>query len=122
MDIPFLQSDGADPLRLKFDVIFCRNVMIYFDQPTRDALVRRFYDAMEPRGLSVHQPLRIPEPESPVSDSCPQSTAKVTMAFLFRQAGKDVTMLSINRKVRVLVVDDSAVARTFLTRGLSSSS
>ena len=34
--------------RLKFDVIFCRNVMIYFDQPTRDALVRRFYDAMNP--------------------------------------------------------------------------
>ncbi len=34
--------------RLKFDVIFCRNVMIYFDQPTRDALVRRFYDAMTP--------------------------------------------------------------------------
>ena len=29
-------------------------------------------------------------------------------------------MLSINRKVRVLGVDDSAVARTFLTRGLSS--
>ena len=26
----------------------CRNVMIYFDQPTRDALVRRFYDAMNP--------------------------------------------------------------------------
>ena len=34
--------------RLKFDVIFCRNVMIYFDQSTRDALVQRFYNAMNP--------------------------------------------------------------------------
>ena len=41
-----------DPIRfkLKFDVIFCRNVMIYFDQPTKDALVRRFYDATVPGG------------------------------------------------------------------------
>ena len=41
-----------DPIkfRRKFDVIFCRNVMIYFDQPTKDALVRRFYDATVPGG------------------------------------------------------------------------
>ncbi len=36
--------------RRKFDVIFCRNVMIYFDQPTKDALVQRFYDATVPGG------------------------------------------------------------------------
>ena len=36
--------------RRKFDVIFCRNVMIYFDQPTTDALVQRFYDATNPGG------------------------------------------------------------------------
>lgn len=41
-----------DPIRfkLKFDVIFCRNVMIYFDQPTKEALVQRFFNATVPGG------------------------------------------------------------------------
>ena len=33
-----------------FDLIFCRNVMIYFDQPTKNALVNRFYDVLKPGG------------------------------------------------------------------------
>lgn len=33
-----------------FDLIFCRNVMIYFDQPTKQALVNRFYDVVKPGG------------------------------------------------------------------------
>ena len=41
---------GPIQFRRKFDMIFCRNVMIYFDQPTKDALVRRFYDATVPGG------------------------------------------------------------------------
>ncbi|QAT42026.1 CheR family methyltransferase [Aminipila luticellarii] len=36
--------------KTKFDVIFCRNVMIYFDKPTKSALIRRFYDALNPGG------------------------------------------------------------------------
>ena len=33
-----------------FDLIFCRNVMIYFDMPTKQALVNRFYDVIKPGG------------------------------------------------------------------------
>ena len=36
--------------RKKFHIIFCRNVMIYFDTPTKATLVKKFYDALEPGG------------------------------------------------------------------------
>ncbi|MFW5649346.1 MAG: CheR family methyltransferase [Candidatus Alkaliphilus sp. MAG34] len=32
------------PFRKKFHVIFCRNVMIYFDRETRNELIEKFYD------------------------------------------------------------------------------
>ena len=38
------------PFKKPFQIIFCRNVMIYFDQPTRDALVARFHKCIEPGG------------------------------------------------------------------------
>ncbi|MEO8723859.1 MAG: protein-glutamate O-methyltransferase CheR, partial [Sphingobium sp.] len=38
------------PMKRQFDVIFCRNVMIYFDQPTKDMLVTRFIDTLLPGG------------------------------------------------------------------------
>lgn len=38
------------PFRKKFHVIFCRNVMIYFDQPTKDKIIQKFYDITEPGG------------------------------------------------------------------------
>ena len=33
-----------------FDIIFCRNVMIYFDKPTQSALVDRFYTILPKEG------------------------------------------------------------------------
>jgi len=33
------------PFKKKFDCIWCRNVMIYFDAPTKHELVNRMYDA-----------------------------------------------------------------------------
>jgi chemotaxis protein methyltransferase CheR len=35
------------PFRRKFHVIFCRNVMIYFDNETKTRLVNKFYDHLE---------------------------------------------------------------------------
>jgi chemotaxis protein methyltransferase CheR len=38
------------PMKGPFNVIFCRNVMIYFDKPTQQKLINRFWDLLEPGG------------------------------------------------------------------------
>ena len=39
------------PVNGQFDVIFCRNVMIYFDKPTQSKILSRFVPLMKPEGL-----------------------------------------------------------------------
>ena len=54
-NVIFRQFNLMDPIQFKrkFDVIFCRNVMIYFDQPTKTALINRMYDATVPGGYLI---------------------------------------------------------------------
>lgn len=39
------------PVRGPLDVIFCRNVMIYFDKPTQYKILSRFAPLLQPDGL-----------------------------------------------------------------------
>lgn len=39
------------PVKSKFDVIFCRNVMIYFDKKTQERLVSQFVELLQPDGV-----------------------------------------------------------------------
>lgn len=47
---PFNLMEREFPFRGKFHIIFCRNVMIYFDQQTKTDLINRFYDALDVGG------------------------------------------------------------------------
>ena len=42
--------DATWPIQTCFDVIFCRNVMIYFDEMTQDRLLTRFSEVLVPEG------------------------------------------------------------------------
>lgn len=43
----------TSPFVKKFDIIFCRNVMIYFDNEAKRKLFDRFYDSLNPGGLFI---------------------------------------------------------------------
>ncbi|MEY8395349.1 protein-glutamate O-methyltransferase CheR [Lachnospiraceae bacterium 45-P1] len=67
-NVIFRTFNLMDPIQFKrrFDLIFCRNVMIYFDMPTKEALIRRFYQATVPGGY-----LFIGHSESLSKENCP---------------------------------------------------
>ncbi len=46
----FNLMDERFPFHKKFHTIFCRNVMIYFDEPTKAKLIQKFYERTERGG------------------------------------------------------------------------
>ena len=41
------------PMKGPFDVIFCRNVLIYFDKKTQANIIERFYHLLKPSGVLI---------------------------------------------------------------------
>ncbi len=41
------------PMNGPFQLIICRNVLIYFDRPTQEKLIKRYYDLLEPNGCLI---------------------------------------------------------------------
>lgn len=68
------------PMRGKFDVIFCRNVMIYFDEPTQNSIWSRFAELLPP-----HAPLFIGHSERIATDKQPFDLIAQTT---YRRRGK----------------------------------
>jgi chemotaxis protein methyltransferase WspC len=65
-----------------YDVIFCRNVLIYFDRPTQDRAVAVLQRLLTPRGF-----LFVGPSETGLLLSHNFDPAKIPLAFAFRQAG-----------------------------------
>jgi chemotaxis protein methyltransferase CheR len=52
--VRFVQNNLVKETRLgNFDMIFCRNVMIYFDDILKMKVLKYFYDSLEPDGMLV---------------------------------------------------------------------
>lgn len=43
----------TDPFTRKYDIIFCRNVMIYFDNAAKQKIFKKFYESLNPNGLFI---------------------------------------------------------------------
>ncbi len=75
--VRFLQVnllESSWPIEPGLDVIFCRNVMIYFDKPTQRELLKRFQHLLRPDGLLI----------------CGHSESLMHSTDLFRNLGKTV--------------------------------
>ena len=53
--ITFKQLNLLEPWPMKgpFDIIFCRNVVIYFDKPTQQNLFQHYHDLLKPGGYLI---------------------------------------------------------------------
>jgi len=88
--------DEAYPIETGLDVIFCRNILIYFDKATQARVLSRLCSHLAPGGY-----LFLGHSESIVGIDLPVLQIANTV---FRSD----SAMPVGRKIRVLIIDDSA--------------
>ena len=64
--------DEQFSLREAFDVIFCRNVILYFDKPTKERVINKLYNFLNPGGyLFVGHSESLSDIETPLIEVAP---------------------------------------------------
>ena len=99
------------PINEKFDAIFCRNVMIYFDKPTQARILERFVPCSS-RAACCSRAIRKTSPTSARISAC---AVRRSM-----NAGAGLAQAAKMQKIRVLCVDDSALVRGLMTEIINS--
>jgi two-component system chemotaxis response regulator CheY len=121
---------GPWPFNGMFDVIFCRNVVIYFDAPTRMALWRRFAERLHPGGtLFVGHSERVDADLEPLLEPSGVTQYRRTTRPVVRcrtgpaqhdrphQQRADQEM-SLKNSLQIMVVDDMSVSRGLIENAL----
>lgn len=82
VEFRFLNLAEAPSWRVEgsFDLIFCRNVLIYFDAATVAAVARRLFAALAPGGWLVTA-----SSDPPIADAAPFETVVAPSAIAFRR-------------------------------------
>ena len=58
---------SLEPIRESLSLIVCKNVLLHFDPPQRESVIRMFHRALRPDGLlAMENTQKMPEPLSPI--------------------------------------------------------
>ncbi len=98
----------SDPLPVTREahIVFCRNVLIYFDRETQGRVLQRVVGSMRPGGYSVRRALRGAARLRSAAGAC-------------RHIGLPAHSMTAENRIGVLVVDDSHSVRAAFERLLA---